>query len=266
MIDSELVSGLWRAAIVVVTGIVLARLAGAGLGRLLGPHFSAQSVMVARRLTTWTLYLVVLLAALHQLGVNPGVLLGAAGVLTVAIGFASQTSASNVISGLFLIAERPFVVGDVVEVDAVKGEVISIDLMSVKLRTFDNLFVRLPNETMVKSKMINLTHFPIRRFDHPIAVDYRADLDEVRRVLAGVADANPLCLDEPKPLFVFQGFEESAMRIQFSVWTATPNFIELRNRISGDVKAAFDAAGLPVPFPRRVLELDGPLDVRVVGP
>ncbi len=264
MIDPVFLDGLWRAALLVVVGILVARIAGRVLGGVLGRNFSAQSVMVARRLVTWTVYVIVILGALHQMGVNPGVLLGAAGILTVAIGFASQTSASNVISGLFLIAERPFVVGDVVRVDNVTGEVISIDLMSVKLRTFDNLFVRLPNETMVKSTMTNLTHFPIRRFDLRLAVDYRADLATVRTVLEGVADTNPLCLDEPKPLFVFQGFEESAMRIQFSVWTATPNFIEVRNRISGEVKAAFDAAGLPVPFPRRAVAFDAPLEVRMV--
>lgn len=264
MIDAALLDGLWRAAILLVAGVVVAKVAGAGLARILEPHFSAQSVMVARRLTTWTLYVIVILGALHQVGVKPGVLLGAAGILTVALGFASQTSASNVISGLFLIAERPFVVGDVVSVDNITGEVISIDLMSVKLRTFDNLLVRLPNETMVKSTMTNLTHFPIRRFDLNVGVDYRADLELVRATLESVADANPMCLDEPKPLFVFKGFEASAMRIQFSVWTATPNFIELRNRISEEVKVAFDAAGLPVPFPRRSVVQDAPLEVRVV--
>ncbi len=266
MIDTAFLDGLWRAALVAVLGVLFARVAGYALGRMLEAQFSPQSVMVARRLTTWTLYLFVILGALQQMGVEPGVLLGAAGILTVAVGFASQTSASNIISGLFLIAERPFVVGDVVSVDQVKGEVISIDLMSVKLRTFDNLLVRLPNETMVKSTMTNLTHFPIRRFDLPVAVDYRADLTLLSETLAAVADANPLCLDEPKPVIVFKGFEASAMRIQFSIWAATPNYLALRNQISGEVRVALDAAGLPVPFPRRALSLDAPIEVRVVDP
>ena len=264
MIDPAVLDSLWRAALLLVVGVLFARLAGSALARALGRYLSAQSVMVARRLTTWALYLVVIMGALNQMGVNPGVLLGAAGILTVALGFASQTSASNVISGLFLIAERPFVVGDVVQIDQVTGEVISIDLMSVKLRTFDNLFVRLPNETMVKSTMTNLTHFPIRRFDLHLAVDYRADLGHVRAVLESVADENPLCLDEPKPRIVFQGFEESAMRVRLSVWTATDNYVEIRDSVSVEVKAAFDAAGLPVPFPRRALAFDAPVEVRVV--
>ena len=82
----------------------------------------------------------------------------AAGLLTVALGFAAQTSASNLISGLFLLGERPFVVGDVIRLaSGITGEVVGIDLLSVKIRTFDNLLVRVPNETLLKSELTNLT-------------------------------------------------------------------------------------------------------------
>ena len=264
MISTETLQALVGAVVVAIVGVVLARLAGRLLGRVLSPHLSLQSVMGARRLTTWSLYALTFIATLHQAGVDPGVLLGAAGLLTVAFGFASQTSASNIISGLFLIGERPFIVGDVIQVDTTTGEVVSIDLLSVKLRTFDNLFVRLPNETMVKSRMVNLTHFPLRRYDLQLAVNYSADLQRVSTVLLGVADANPRCLDEPAPQIIFQSFEDSAVRLQLSLWTATENYLDLRNSIALDVKAAFDAADIEPPFPQRSLVARGPLEVRVV--
>ncbi|RXM22074.1 mechanosensitive ion channel, partial [Citrobacter sp. AAK_AS5] len=90
---------------------------------------------------------------------------------------------SNLISGLFLVMERPFVVGDVITVDDVTGEVLTIDMLSTKLRTFDNLYVRMPNETIIKSRVTNLTHFPIRRIDLRLGVAYREDLARVRAVL-----------------------------------------------------------------------------------
>ena len=85
-----------------------------------------------------------LVSALVELGFSLGVLVGTAGILTVAIGFASQTSMSNLISGLFLIGEQSFAVGDIIKIDQITGVVLSIDLLSTKLRTFDNTYVRLP--------------------------------------------------------------------------------------------------------------------------
>jgi small-conductance mechanosensitive channel len=94
-----------------------------------------------------------------------GILLGTAGILTVALAFASQTSMSNVISGLFLIADNPFQVGDILQVGTTVGVVLEIGLLSVNLRKFDNTFVRPPNELLIKQEFWNLTKYPIRRLD-----------------------------------------------------------------------------------------------------
>ncbi|HSH70842.1 MAG TPA: mechanosensitive ion channel family protein, partial [Deferrisomatales bacterium] len=188
-------------------------------------------------------------------------------VLTVAVGFASQTSASNIISGLFLMVEEPFVVGDLIRVGDTTGEVLSIDLLSVKLRTFDNLFVRVPNESMVKSEVTTLTRFPIRRADLKIGVAYKEDIARVREVLMAVADENPLCLMEPKPLFIFLGYGESSLDIQFSVWAKRENFLDLRNGIYEEIKLAFDAAGIEIPFPHRSLyagSVTDPFPIRII--
>jgi len=196
------------------------------------------------------------------------ILLGAAGILTVAIGFASQTSASNIISGLFLLGEKPFGVGDIVKVGTTTGEVIAIDLLSVKLRTFDNLFVRIPNETMIKAEITNLRRFPIRRFDLQVGVAYKEDLDRVREVLNAVADEHPLSLDEPAPMILFKGFGESSVNFQFSVWALSDNFLEIRTQIPIAVKKAFDEQGVEIPFPHRTLYTGSetnPMPVRING-
>jgi small-conductance mechanosensitive channel len=195
------------------------------------------------------------------------VLLGAAGIATVAIGFASQTSASNLISGLFLISERPFVIGEVIRVADTTGEVISIDLLSVKLRTFDNLFVRVPNESLIKAQITNLSRFPIRRYDLQLGVAYKENIGKVRDVLVAVADRNPLCLQEPKPQIIFQGFGDSSVNLQFSVWAARENYLLLRNSMAEEVKEAFDGADIEIPFPHRTLYAGSrtePLPVAIV--
>ncbi|MEZ4655283.1 MAG: mechanosensitive ion channel family protein [Candidatus Eisenbacteria bacterium] len=238
-----------RAAIILGSGWILARLVSRATERAFSRKMSPQETMLLRRLIFYTLFGLVLAAALHQLGFKLGVLLGAAGVLTVAIGFASQTSASNLISGLFLVAERPFVVGDVVKIEDVTGEVLSVDLLSVKLRTFDNLYIRVPNESVIKNRVTNLTFFPLRRVDLIVSVAYRENLAHVQDVLMKIADENPLAMEDPAPLIIFQQFGASSIDLQFSVWGRRQNYLALKNSIAEDVKRTFDAEDIEIPFP-----------------
>jgi len=246
---SETVAMVVRAVVLLSLGLLLAPLAARLVGRLIGAHHT----QLIRRVVFYLVLGLFLASTLRELGFSLAVLMGAAGVLTVAVGFASQTSASNLISGLFLIGERPFEIGDIVRVGNTTGEVLSIDALSVKLRTFDNLFVRIPNETLIKSEVTTLTRYPIRRLDLTLGVAYKEDIGRVRDVLLEVADRNRLCLDEPPPLFIFQGFGESSLNIQFSVWASRENFLNLRNAITAEIKAAFDQAGIEIPFPHRSL-------------
>lgn len=258
---------LVQAVATLVVGLLVASVLGRLLARVIRGRGRQQTALVVRRLTFYLLAVIAFVSALTVLGVDLTVLLGAAGVLTVALGFAAQTSASNLISGFFLMGERPFVVGDVIRVGETTGEVISIDMMSAKLRTFDNLLVRVPNETLLKSEIINLTHFPIRRVDVMVGVAYKEDIARVRAVLEEEADAEPMCLDEPAPLFIFLGYGDSSIDIQFSVWATRENFVELRNTIKLRIKEAFDREGIEIPFPHRTLytgSVTEPFPVRVV--
>lgn len=248
---------LTRAALLLLGGIILARLTQRLLNRVPLPTDAGLPLRLLRGLTGWTVFALFTVTALHQLGFNLAVLLGAAGILSVALGFASQTSAANLISGLFLLAERSFAVGDILQVGPTTGEVLSVDLLSVKLRTFDNRYVRLPNETLIKTEFINLSKFPIRRYDLLVGVAYRSDIRQVRDVLLKVAEANPVCLEDPKPLIIMQGFGASSIDLQLSTWAARENYLELRNTIQEEIKRAFDAHGIEIPFPQRSVVISG---------
>ncbi len=238
-----------RAGLITIAGLFIARLVATALYRTLRSPMGEHGAATMRRIVFYILFGVVVMAALRELGFSLGVLLGAAGVLSVALGFASQTSASNLISGIFLVAEKPFAIGDIIQTGGRTGEVLSIDLLSVKLRTFDNLFVRLPNETLIKSEIVNLTRFPIRRFDLKMGVAYREDIGQVREILIATADEFHLCLDQPRPLVIFLGFGNSSLDLQFSVWTRRENYLEVLNRLPERIKNAFDANNIEIPFP-----------------
>jgi small-conductance mechanosensitive channel len=244
---------LMRCGVVLLVGMFAAGLVSRGIAKLVKKQASPQQTMLAKRLSYYVMVSLVIVSALSQLGINLSVFLGAAGILSVAIGFASQTSASNLVSGLFLMAERPFVVGDWIDIDDVVGIVLSIDLLSVKIRRFDNALVRIPNESIIKSRLTNLTHFPIRRIDISIGIAYKEDMAAVRKLLFELADQNTMVLDNPKPQFLYDGYGDSALEFRFCVWTAKENLIDLRNAIRMEIKEAFDREGIEIPFPHRSL-------------
>ena len=258
---------IYRATVLILVGYGVARMLRRIVLELLSPRLSKHQSVIVGRLVFYVLLALFVVSALRELGFQLTALLGAAGILTVALGFASQTSASNLISGLFLLAESPFGIGDIVRVGSTTGEVLAIDLMSVKLRTFDNLFVRIPNETLIKSEVTTLTRFPIRRADLTVGIAYKEDIERVQKILMAVADANPLCLEEPKPLFILLGFGDSSINLQFSVWAKRENFLELKNLIQIEIKRAFDREGVEIPFPHRTIyagSASGPIPITLV--
>ncbi|MGB0936726.1 MAG: mechanosensitive ion channel family protein [Colwellia sp.] len=249
LFNSDMLLKLLRACALLIVGFFIAKLLSRVSLNFIQKIFTKHTSQFMQRVTYYAIFTLFVFSALLELGFNLSILLGAASVLTVAIGFASQTSASNFISGIFLMAERSFVIGDVIKVGNTVGEVLSIDLLSVKIRTFDNLFVRLPNESLIKSELITLSKFPIRRLDMKIGVAYKENINKVKSILEKVAFDNPLCLEEPKPLYIFQGFEDSSLALQFSVWTKRENFLALKNSMYEQIKNAFDEENIEIPFP-----------------
>jgi small-conductance mechanosensitive channel len=211
--------------------------------------YSVHYGMVSGKVVWYTGMIILILLILKQFNVDLTPLLGAAGVLGVALGFASQTSVSNIISGLFLIAEKSFEVNDVITVGSTTGMVLSIDTLSVKLRTFDNRYVRIPNEVMIKTEVINISRFPIRRVDLMLGVAYKEDIERVKSILIDVAKKIPVVLNDPSPVFIFQAFGSSSIDLQFSVWALREDWLEAKNQMYQAIKKTFDEENVEIPFP-----------------
>src|SRR5690606_14707046 len=103
------------------------------------------------------------------------------------------------------------------------------DLLSSKIRTFNNLMIRVPNETLAKSNITNVSYFPIRRIDLNLRVAYDSDLSKVETVLRKVAETHSLCLEDPTPLFLVTGYGESSIDVLFCPWTLSKNFLTVQN-------------------------------------
>lgn len=247
---SDKVEGFIIGGFILLLGYLVAHLITKAFVKTMSQRLTAHQMLVWRRGIFYFLLMLFSISALHEMGFKLSVLLGAAGIFTVAIGFASQTSASNLISGLFLIGEGSFVIGDTIEVNGTIGEVLSIDLLSVKLRTADNIYVRIPNEQLIKSEVANLTRFAIRRVPIAIGISYKEDIHKVRKVLLDLADTTPLVLDEPRPQVIVQSFADSAINLSFNIWTRKENFLDVRDTMQESIKNAFDEHKIDIPFPQ----------------
>jgi small-conductance mechanosensitive channel len=247
-----------RVAITVVVGLVLVRLLAVVSQRYVMRKSTLQRQMIVRKVISYSGFFLVLMAVLGELGVKLTALLGAAGIVGIAVGFASQTSVSNIISGLFLISEKPFAIGDVIKIGTTTGIIQSIDLLSIKIRTFDNLFVRIPNEKILTSEVTNITRFPIRRMDIAFQVDYEQDLSKIHGVLSAIASGNPWSLEEPEPVIMFTEFKESGIEVLLGLWFAKTDFMNLKNSIMKDISSRFAGEGIRFAHPRRSVRVGSP--------
>ena len=242
-----------RVAMVILVGAILLFILNHLLKLWLRKKVTPQTQLVLYKTINYGGFIIIVLAIMHEFNVSLTALFGAAGIVAIAISFAAQNSLANIISGLFLLWEKPFKIGDLIKTDGQLGIIYSMDLLSVNLRTFDNLLVRIPNEKIMKATFINITRFPIRRLDLKINIAYKDDVEHAFEVLLDIARRNPYCLDEPEPILIFQGFMDSSQEIMFGLWFDKSDYLVLRNSILKEVKKRFDEEGIEIPFPHRTV-------------
>lgn len=228
-------------------GFILAKRISRLIERATRSHFSRHHVMLISRGSFYLIFIMFFISGLQHLGFNLSVLLGAAGVFTVAISFASQTAASNLISGIFLLFERPFKMGDSIEVNGISGVVDSIDLMATKLKTGDNKLIRIPNETLIKSSITNVNYFKTRRIELPVSIAYSNDITRVKELLLSVAAHCKGVLAEPAATVNINKFTDTSVELQFMAWANTNNITTVKNQLQEEIKQQFEKEGIEIP-------------------
>jgi small-conductance mechanosensitive channel len=233
-----------RLLLIVVGGYLLMKLCLAIVRRLARKNLPHRVGEVLEKVVKYGGAVLIVVNASEAAGIDLSAALGAAGIAGIAVGFAAQTSISNIISGLFLFSEKSFEVGDVILIDTYSGVVESVDLLSVKIRTFDNRLLRVPNETLIKANIINVTRWPERRLDVTITLPYGLDLARVERQLRAAAASVPFALQEPPMVYIVSSLEPNGVSIMLGVWFKKEDFTSLKNNLLPAIIAAFDALGV----------------------
>lgn len=236
-----------------IIGFIAIRLINFILSRFFLKPRSQHARLITTKAVTITGVVLIIMIIFSQLGMKLSAILGTAGIVGIVIGIASQTTIGNIISGIFLISEKSVEVGNLIRIGDHTGTVYSIDLLAIRLKTFDNLLIRIPNQTIISTELVNISKFPIRRLNIDLSVAYKEDLEKVHEVLKKVANDNPLCLDEPEPLFLIKNFGDNGIEILFGVWFERTNLVAIKNSILKEIKVAFDKEGVEIPFPHRTI-------------
>lgn len=243
--------------IILVLGQLLLRLMDWIVEQIFGDFNENPRIYNIRKFAIYFYNIILLLLFLKLTGVDMKVILVSTGFLTLAIGFAARTPISNLISGIFLVFERPFVVGDVIELNEYKGEVISLNLLSLTLRTLDNLMVRIPNELVISTPVRNLSFFPIRRLEIKYLLSNQDSISRLQEIFLETAERNELALDEPEPYFSVVEFRENSVLVSFLVWSSADDFYEFQSQFPKEIHRAVKKSGMePI---RTQVELNGSL-------
>jgi len=245
----DMAGRLARIAVSLVVGLMLVGIVLTIVKRLANKRLDSRSGGLVVKIVQYLGLAFVAINVLDAADVDLSPLLGAAGIAGIALGFAAQTSVSNFISGFFLMSEKTFAEGDVVSVDATTGIVYSIDTLSVKLRTFDNQLVRIPNETLIKSTVTNITRFSVRRLNIRLTITYGSDLERAKEILYDVALSTEGVLRKPEPIFMVQGLGKDGVELLFGIWIAKEDWVQANNAAYHAVLSRFKAEGLEFAHP-----------------
>jgi len=217
--------------------------------------------LIVDRLLRYTVMLIGLVMALDQLGVNVGAALAGMGVAGIAVGFAAQDSVANVIAGILIFWDKPFVVGDWIKTEGEYGQVSNITMRTTRIRTPRNTYIVIPNKRIIDQVMENYSKHGKLRVDVPVGIAYKEDIPAAREALiAAVERIGAPIESEPAPQVVVSGLGDSSVNLEVRVW------IEHADDQQGTIvtvleaaKLGLDAAGIEIPFPHLQLFVD---DVR----
>lgn len=247
---------LGAAVLIGIGGHWFAKWISRGVDRALErAHVEPLSRLFIRNLVYAILLVVTGAAVLQTLGVPPTSLIAILGAAGLGIGLALKDSLSNIAAGVLLVVQRPFHVGDIVQIAGQEGRVTQVRIFVTYLRTLDNRVVAIPNSLVTTQPIINLTNQPTRRIEIPIGVGYDDDLNLARSTLLGIANSTDGVLENPAPEVLVTNLSESSVDLMLRAWVNSGDTATVKSELIIAVRNELMAKGLNIPYPQRDLHV-----------
>ena len=200
-------------------------------------------------LVKYGLFLAGLVSALAAAGVNTSALLASLGIAGFTIGFAAKDAFSNLISGLLIYLDRPFVIGDLVEIEDHYGTVDQITLRSTRIITSDGKMLAVPNADIINKTVASYTNFPHLRLDIEASVGVEEDLDHVREVLLAQVNQDANFMQDPPPRVIVTRLNDYNVAVELQAWLKNERqHVNARSALREQAYNALRAAGIDMPF------------------
>lgn len=214
---------------------------------------------LAEQLISRTIKNVILLIgfaiALTALEIDVTPIAAAIGATGLVVGLALQGTLSNFASGLMILVNRPFDVGNVVTAAGITGTVDEMNLVSTKFRTFDNQTIYVPNNEIWENVITNITANTKRRVDLDFGIGFGDDFEQAEQIIRDVAQSHELVYPEPPPEVVMHELGEFSVNILCRSWAKTSDWWQVKTDLVREVKRRFDAAGITIPYPQRDIHI-----------
>ncbi len=264
----KLVTALLLVIIGILLGRVFTRLVVRPLSnRILG---DAGLAFTVERIFFYVLFIMLVLFALRTVNIPLTVFTLFGGALAIGIGLGGQTLANNFLSGLILLTDRPFKLGDVVEVDGHRGTIANIGARCSQLRLFNGVDVLVPNSQLIEGQVMNWTLGDNQvRFDVTVGVAYGSPTREVSKLMMRAVEEHGRVLRRPDPVVLFESFGDNSLVFTVYYWVALTTFGDARitkSDIHHRIDKLFHEAGIQISFPQRDVHFDtaAPIPVQVV--
>ncbi len=201
------------------------------------------------------LLVVVVIAALDHLGIETTSLLAIFGAAGLAIGLALKDSLANFSSGVMLIMFRPFKEGDFIEAAGTAGVVEEVRIFSTILRTGDNRQIIIPNGQIYGGTIVNVSAKPTRRIDLVFGIGYDDDIKKAKEIMADIMSKDDRILKDPAPAIALGELGDNSVNFNVRPWVNSGDYWPVRADLLENIKLAFDANGISIPYPQRDVHL-----------
>jgi small conductance mechanosensitive channel len=258
-----LMTDLASALVALIVTLFIARWVSNGVRRLSTRwvHSDADRTLpeFASQVVYWMIFTLGVVVMLNRLGIETASFITVLGAASLSIGLALQGTLGNVASGLMLLFNKPYRIGDVVKVGEVTGRVHRLGIFNTEINDLSNTRVFVPNSKIFSNEITNLTTNHARRIEIDVEVDYSTNLEAAIALLREVSEAQAHQLG--RDIWVgAHSFNASGIGLKVQVWAEPQHFQQARSDLVIAIKAAFEAARISIPYPHQVAL--GPEDVR----
>lgn len=200
-----------------------------------------------------TLKFLLFVLVITQLGVQTSSLVALVGAAGLAVGLALQGSLGNFAGGVLILIFKPFKVGDWISAQGVDGTVTEISIFTTKLSTFGNQIAIIPNGQLSNNNIINYNTLETRRDKITLGIGYGSNIKQARDILLEICKENEKILNEPAPVVYVDALADSSVNLSLRFWANNADFWDVHFYVMEETKYRFDAAGIEIPFPQRVM-------------